>query len=303
MKNRSLVSVIIPTHGGANYLNKAIDSFIYQTYKNIEIIVVDDNGIDTELQKQTQTVVEPYMNNSNFHYICHEKNKNGSAARNTGVKNSIGNYLIFFDDDDVSVPERVQRQVELLDRISDDVGAVYCSHDTYYNGKRIEVINAVKSGRLLYDTLIHSIEIATSSLMIRRSCYDTLNGFDETFKRHQDWEFISRLSAKYEIYADDFIGYHRILSMRFVPKDPQLLKEYRMHYLEKMKPYIRMLDRSNQKRIVVYNRMDVALQFFKHKKYREFISEVRDINGGIYLLSFLFKRMLTITKRKQIKMI
>lgn len=100
-----LVSVIIPTYGGAEFLSRCVDSVLSQTYKNIEIIVVDDNGLDTPKQKETAIAMKKYSSLSNVKYVCHEVNKNGSAARNTGVKNSNGEYIALLDDDDVFLPE------------------------------------------------------------------------------------------------------------------------------------------------------------------------------------------------------
>ena len=78
-----LISIIIPTYGGGEFLERAIESALAQTYDNIEVIVVDDNGIDTENQLKTATIMKKYEFNPKVFYICHEVNKNGSAARNT----------------------------------------------------------------------------------------------------------------------------------------------------------------------------------------------------------------------------
>ena len=92
---KNLVSVIIPTYGGAEYLSRCVDSVLAQTYANIEIIVVDDNGLNTPKQKETASVMSKYSSLKNVKYVCHEVNINGSAARNTGVKNSDGEYIAF----------------------------------------------------------------------------------------------------------------------------------------------------------------------------------------------------------------
>ena len=80
------VSVIIPTYKRSKYLIRAINSILNQTYKNVEIIVVDDNGKNTPDQIETEKELQKYINNKHIIYSVHEKNKNGAAARNTGVK-------------------------------------------------------------------------------------------------------------------------------------------------------------------------------------------------------------------------
>ena len=80
-----MVSVIIPTYKRADYLTRAIDSVLNQTYNNIEIIVVDDNNSNSTDRKNTESIMQKYNENSKIKYIKHSKNMNGSAARNTGV--------------------------------------------------------------------------------------------------------------------------------------------------------------------------------------------------------------------------
>ena len=98
---KPLVSVIIPTYKRSKSLNRAIDSVLSQTYPNIEIIVVDDNGKGSKYQLETEKSLEKYIKTDKIKYIIHDVNRNGSAARNTGFKHSRGEYINFLDDDDV----------------------------------------------------------------------------------------------------------------------------------------------------------------------------------------------------------
>ena len=99
-----LVSVIIPTYGGGEYLKRCIESVLAQTYPNIEVVVVDDNGLGTPNQLLTQKVMQEFKDDTRVKYVCHEINKNGSAARNTGFRNSKGEYICLLDDDDEWLP-------------------------------------------------------------------------------------------------------------------------------------------------------------------------------------------------------
>ena len=72
---KELVSVIIPTYGGGTFLSRAIESVLCQTYKNLEIIVVDDNGIGTQKQLITEQIMQKYINLPNVYYVKHNKNK------------------------------------------------------------------------------------------------------------------------------------------------------------------------------------------------------------------------------------
>ena len=80
-----LVSVIIPTYGGNESLKRALDSVLYQDYSPFEVIVVDDNNPGTEQRMKTESIMDAYKDNKKVIYIRHRKNRNGSAARNTGA--------------------------------------------------------------------------------------------------------------------------------------------------------------------------------------------------------------------------
>jgi glycosyltransferase involved in cell wall biosynthesis len=105
-----LVSVVLPTFNRAHLLKSALASVLSQTYKNLEIIVVDDASTD-----DTQQVVA-VIKDHRLRYIRHVATKGGSAARNTGILAAIGSYIAFLDDDDEWYPEKVEAQLEWLDR-------------------------------------------------------------------------------------------------------------------------------------------------------------------------------------------
>ena len=92
---QQLVSVIIPTYKGADKINSAVDSVLNQTYKNIEVIVVNDNGENEPEQLLTAEKMKKYETFENVKYLVHKKNINGSAARNTGIRASKGFFWAF----------------------------------------------------------------------------------------------------------------------------------------------------------------------------------------------------------------
>ena len=112
----SLVSIVIPTFARPDNLVRAIESVLNQTYKPIEIIVVDDNGRGTLYQVETENVLKPYIYKNQIKYLTHEINKNGSAARNTGFRVSKGDYVCYLDDDDVFAPTKIEKQVARLEK-------------------------------------------------------------------------------------------------------------------------------------------------------------------------------------------
>lgn len=188
-----LVSVIIPTYGGNLSLEKAINSVLIQNYQWFEIIVVDDNDPDTEQRSRTELIMKKYENDQRVIYYKHKKNKNGAAARNTGAKVAKGSYLAFLDDDDIFLQDKLRKQVEFLN-VHSEYAAVYCGRK---EGNRI-IIGHLQ-GNLSRELLDLSFTPCTDSLMLRTESFWAINGFDETYVRHQDFEFLLRYFKLFKI--------------------------------------------------------------------------------------------------------
>src|SRR3989344_9216027 len=100
------ISVIIPTHNRPELLKKAVGSVLSQTYKDLEVIVVDDC-----MEKRADSVIKEF-NDSRIKHIQHQEEKGGSAARNTGIRASSGEFIAFLDDDDEGVPGKIEIQMK-----------------------------------------------------------------------------------------------------------------------------------------------------------------------------------------------
>lgn len=190
---KPLVSIIIPTYKSGETLLRAIDSVLGQTYENFEIIVVDDNNPDTPERLSTQKLMQKYCGNEKVQYVLHEKNKNGSAARNTGVRHSAGEFLCFLDDDDYFMPEKLKFQVDYM-LSHPEYDGNYC-----WRIDRGEEICGTYVGDLTKEILTLEFSPVTSAIMITKHSYDAINGFDESYRRHQDFEFILRFFEKFSI--------------------------------------------------------------------------------------------------------
>lgn len=189
-----LVSIIIPTFKRPTTLDRAIDSVLKQTYKEIEIIVVDDNNPGSEGRKLTEEKMLAYKDNPQVIYVKHEFNKNGSAARNTGASVSKGELIGFLDDDDVFLPRKIESQVAKLESLPEDWGCCYNNYYTQKAGEKKVRVLENREGDLYLEALKNNICVnAGSNLLIRRKFFDLINGFDESFKRNQDHEFLVRL--------------------------------------------------------------------------------------------------------------
>lgn len=187
------VSIIIPTYKRTKTLNRAILSAFNQTYKNIEIIVIDDNDPQSADRFATESIVEQYKEGKNFIYIKHQKNRNGAAARNTGIINSSGDIICFLDDDDWYHPQKTYKQVKYL-LSNKEYQGVYCG--VYNNNK--QVISSY-TGDLTKQLLLLQTCLYTPTLMFYKSCILDIGCFNENFGRHQDYDLLLKYFRKYKI--------------------------------------------------------------------------------------------------------
>ncbi|WP_324759671.1 glycosyltransferase family 2 protein [Haloarcula sp. GH36] len=195
------VSVVIPSYNRATVLPRAIDSALAQTIDDIEVIVVDDASTDN-----TETVVREY--GDRVTYLAHETNKGGSAARNTGIDAADGSIVAFLDSDDEWHPRKLEYQLELLHSRPDEWGAVYCGFRQSRQSRLATLVDrcferptGTEGGESLQRALL-LLKFAhggASTLVVRKTVVEDLGGFDESFQRHQDWEFLVRLLDRWKL--------------------------------------------------------------------------------------------------------
>ncbi len=109
-----LVSVVMPTHNRADFVGRAIDSILNQTYNDFEFIIVDDGSTDS-----TSEILQKYAAKDKRIILLRQNNLGTAAARNTGVDKATGKYIAFMDDDDISLPNRLEKQVSFLEKYPD----------------------------------------------------------------------------------------------------------------------------------------------------------------------------------------
>ena len=290
-----IVSIIITTYKGLKTLDRAIQSVVDQTYKNIEIIVVDDNGLGTDEQKATKDIVEKY---DEIKYIAHETNKSGSAARNTGVKAAKGEYIALLDDDDAFRPCKIEKQLEIIKK--EGTGFCYTGHLVHFaDGKTKEFLQE-QSGDIFKEVLMRHIKAPTSVLLIKRDAYLAIGGFDETFKRHQDWEFLDRLSAENKASVVKEVLMDRYIYKRNSPQDPETFAKYRFYYLEKISRYLKKLPSKDYKRVVSNHYADIAVEFLKKKGCFKAFKYCTKSQKPLYCLRLVIKRIYDAIRDKNI---
>lgn len=283
-----LVSVIIPTYKRPVTLPRAIDSVLKSTWKNVEVIVVDDNNEGDEYRRETEIVMAEYLHKyTNIKYEKHKENKNGSAARNTGIKVSAGDYIMFLDDDDEFLPDKIFAQVTFMENHGEEWGACYTGYLDIRNGKTSAKGIEKLEGNLLVNELARNLFVhAGSNLMVRKSVVLEINGFDESFQRNQDVEFLVRILKKYKLGC---VGITGLKVHIHNTQNKALFLEYTSHFIESFKKDIDQLPLKDQNAIykmISLQKIRYSLQRRNLKKVRTFM---KDGNVSTYqILRYLF---------------
>lgn len=289
--NQSLVSVVIPTYSRPDNITRAIDSVLAQTYKNVEIIVVDDNGVGTPYQLDTERVLEDYIKQGKVSYLKHEVNKNGSAARNTGIYASKGDFIALLDDDDSFYKDKLNKQVEYLQK-NKEYDAAYC----YITTKGVVAKSSGKEGNLAPDVLLMTCFLQTSTLLFRREALLDIQGFDETFIRHQDYEMLLRFFKKgHQIgCVKEVLAVYGDNKGMNVPNGEKL-ERIKDKYLQTFDDYIRELDKCRfcfHSTVYAIHYMQVFICYAKERKYRRAVriwAKYLILRPDVFLFFFLKK--------------
>ncbi|POP30351.1 glycosyltransferase family 2 protein [Lactonifactor longoviformis] len=295
-----MVSVIIPTYGGAAGIKKVIESILVQTYKNIEIIVVDDNGKGTDNQRKTIKRLKKYIDEKSIIYIIHEKNLGGSSARNTGAKVSKGDYLMFLDDDDTVSNDKIENQVKALQDVGCKYGIAYCSTRVFYDNKLSNIIKVKKNGDILYDYLLGKVYMGTGTALMVRDAWESLGGYNESFVRHQDWEFFARVLDKYDAIAVDNVYFNRYITNRNLPQNIDLTEKYADHYIEFLKRYPFHIPNRQIRKVINMNNSRIALCCIREKQYKRFFKVMSKYDNIVQAYSSFVRFMLLVCFQKLI---
>lgn len=190
-----LVSVVIPTYNRESTIEISINSILNQTYKNIEIIVVDDNSNDN-----THLIVQKLKEKYDFiKYIKHENNRGGSAARNTGAKAARGEFLAFLDSDDEWIDTKLEKCMNVFENDS-DISMIYSDMILYNVKTGKEKINISEEWKDKYKgVLCKNIIGSTSLIVIRKNVFDKVKGFKEGLPSCQDWDFYINVAKDFKI--------------------------------------------------------------------------------------------------------
>jgi glycosyltransferase involved in cell wall biosynthesis len=192
------VSVIIPTFNRSSRVINAIESVLRQTYTDFEIVVIDDGSTDDTLES-----LKPYVGRIKYIY---QQNRGASAAQNKGVALATGKWISILGDDDDWLPTKLECQFEAIAKCGDECGGCFTNCQFIVDGVLRQTIFAEAGFKdhqrfgILDDWFRHQVErypiIWTQSLLVQRSLFNELGGFDENMAINEDLDLIFRIALK-----------------------------------------------------------------------------------------------------------
>jgi glycosyltransferase involved in cell wall biosynthesis len=201
------VSVILPTFNRTRSLAAAMMSVLTQSYEDLELIVVDDGSVE-----DVESLVRG-IGDARVKYIRRNRNGGAAAARNTGLGCATGNYIAFQDSDDLWLPGKLSRQLELFSSVPEHVGVVtgakivYGRDASFSYGPGKVAYAPPPEGRLMLDEdqlghLLCENRISLQNALFRRNCFPGTAWFDHCARANEDWEFAIRLVQHTKVYED-----------------------------------------------------------------------------------------------------
>lgn len=190
------ISVIIPTYNRANTIRNAIESIINQTYSVNEIIIIDDNSTD-----DTEHIVKS-LKNERIIYLKNKENRGASYSRNIGIKLSSSELIAFLDSDDRWIENKLELQIEYLKKYDLDVVSslmrIQKNNGETHTWPQFKMQKEIIIENFYPGTFLINY-FGTPTLLMRKSTFYSVNGFDDKLPRWQDWDLIIRLSKNKKI--------------------------------------------------------------------------------------------------------
>lgn len=192
---KKYISIIIPTYNRSGFLREAIDSVLKQTWKDFELIIVDDGSTDN-----TQELLSNYTGKIS---LISTEHKGPSAARNRGIQTAQGEYITFLDSDDIWKPDKLKKQ---MDFFKNNPHIFICQTEEIWirKGRRVNPRKKhVKHSGWIFEKCLPLCIVSPSSVMLHRRVFDRVGLFDEKMPACEDYDLWLRVTPHYQIHLID----------------------------------------------------------------------------------------------------
>ncbi|KYG35619.1 hypothetical protein AZF06_00040 [Priestia endophytica] len=299
----SKVSVIVPTYKRKVSLDRAINSLMEQTYPNVEIIVIDDNGESSDYDREVKEIISKYSQcNKELIHIKNERNLGSSKTRNRGIFKATGKYITFLDDDDIYLPEKIAKQV----RFMEDNKLQMCFTDLVLKNKEGKIVDIRKRNYLTsYDRetllkchLMYHIT-GTDTFMYTREFLHAIGGFDSIDIGDEFYLMVKTINSGEKIGylpSNDTIAYVHGFQEGLSTGDNKVLGENMLY--EFKKNYFNKLSKAEIKYIQFRHYAVLAYVSLKGKKIG---SSIKNILAALWASpTEVFKIGISLMKKKSI---
>lgn len=196
------VSVVITTYNRPLMLKEAIDSVLNQTFKDFEIVILDDDS-----EPSTEALVREYMRSHPHIRYSRQAHQGLSINRNRFLQHVRGEYIAFLDDDDLYLEHKLEKQVAILDR-DQEIGLSYAQVLITKPGKK-DVLYPTFAAESFND-LLQGCVIQVSAVLVRKACFEKVGSFNPIFESCDDYEMWLRISHQFKIsFFPEAIGVYR----------------------------------------------------------------------------------------------
>lgn len=286
-----MISVIIPTYNRAKTIERAIDSVLQQTYTDIEVIVVDDCSTD-----DTEKIVGSYKDNR-LRFVKHRINQGACAARNTGIDHARGMYIAFQDSDDAWRPEKLEKQMEAMEKYGADI--CFCKMERHnYPADKEKFYPDIPDGIVEYRKLLLNSLASTQTIIARKAVCEEQR-FDISIKRMQDYDWMIRAAKRHkvcftsDVLVDLFLQDDSITAMADYEKMCQInelfLEKYKDLCNEHPEFYVRRLNRLGYyKTLSGKDGSNEYWSIYKITKNKKAL--VKSVMARLGILSYCYKR-------------
>lgn len=213
MESNPKISVVIPAYNAESFIAITLESVFSQTFKDYEVIVVDDGS-----QDKTKAVVDQYyVKHSLTGHCIRQMNKGIAGARNTGIKHARGEFIALLDHDDIWYPQKLQRMMDAFDQYP--ATDLICHHlNMVKNGKKIGVLKMGPSSRNMYEKMLFTIRgslLSPSAVVFRKEKACEIGGFreDPQYNTAEDFDFWLRMSERSNFqFVDEILGEYNVFT-------------------------------------------------------------------------------------------
>jgi glycosyltransferase involved in cell wall biosynthesis len=238
------VSIVIPTFKRVDYLRRLLNSIYKQTYRNFEVIIVDDNS--PNVVEYNDLIEEFRSKNKDIKFMRNSKNMGAPHSRNRGVTEAKYELLALVDDDDEWEPEKLEKQINLITQSDKKVGLVYTWAKIHYKDKVVGEYRSSYKGEKLNE-LLNDNFIPSPSVLVRKKAIMEASLFDEALPSCQDWDMWVRiLQAGYSCdVVEEFLTIYNKHETQSIGKSKKARMGYKIFYRKHFNLYLKRYLKNN----------------------------------------------------------